>query len=1393
MTKMARKILVIFSSILLTFCVALGLFVIPKTRNAQAATQYTVKEATLNKINATSGIASDVQYIAFDGYSGNTWFMTEFTGKNAPNYAVRAIDGYSTWDADTASETVLVGSDTTTKAGILLTNSSENQNTNISVYRGTNTNASRKGHAGGTNYCGMYRYADSTQYIQIVGYEIIEDSSANAATIYQYLFNVGADGALTAVTPTTGTVNYVTHVLTGSKAVIYGNIQDNRDAAPEELNPTSVTFKYAQPGTSLSELVNNIDDSYAYKTALMTSLDIESTYATVTLKDNSGEVIATKAVTKGETYTLPTSEIENFSAWLVGETEYQPGDNVTITEDTVITAKVSAAVVDYTVKEATLNKINASSGIANDVQYIAFDGYSGNTWFLTEFVGKNSPNYAVRAVDGYSTWDADTAAQTVKVDGVSTTIAGMLITNSTETQNTNIRIYRSTNTTSSQRGSANANKGGIYRYTDNVRYIQIVGYEAVEESTDDSATLYSYIFTVDANGIVTLLEAASGNATYATNVLTGNKAVIYGNIQDTRATATETLNPSSVTFKYAQPGTSLSELLNNIDNSYAYKNSLMDLLNIDDINSVIVSTKTEDGETISSEKVDNNANYTFPENDMSGFVGWLYNGGLYPAGYVLTLTDEDIVLTAATMELKLDVGAAVRISNNSTQYGGLRFEVMINTADLTALSSYITSTKGMIIPTDLIVGDFDIAESEAKTVALDNMLDEEDGYSHAFITLTNILYANYNREFSAKAYVALTFSNGATAVIETQYSKEDNSRSIYEVAVLAYEDYKSSSVLLSYLNSTLNFKAARDEDGDYVFSTNHTVDGLPADYTRGYSIVSQAVTQNATDENLSDITLTVSMDVDDRLYETNSLPKIPVTIWFEDYRLNIEPTVVSYDKTNKEAVLTVTLATDPSYELGEGEYTIWAYSATCDDWYQYKDENGDIIKVTFEDGTRQTFEHTQWYAEGGFNVLFVDWTFPFKGATESFTGSKLETVMNYAHANGLKVFIYENNLHRLSQFSSTWIDETNGVKETDSMAFNASGTTTFASEAALKAYVAYSLREVKEHPAFYGVSLLDEASYAQFPYIGKIYRAVQEVAPGAFVNMNINPMSNNQAPMRKYSATWAETTLTTFTTEQVESAYQDYLNTYYTEIGQYCGYIQYDNYPILESGILSNHLRTAQVVAEFAEEKNMKFGMVNQTYTSSGRRAPTENDMYWQLNLSMAMGVDLYSYYYYYPVPNASSLPDDTATIVDREGNRNERYYWLQSIHEDMQVVAKAMDNFKYQGLKYYTKGTSIGSVDFLTDVDNSGTLQKVSNVTLASDGVILATELYDDYMKQYGYYVMNATDPLQNASQSVTLTFEGYSHIQVYQDGTIVNYALNNGSITLSLACGRGAFVLPY
>lgn len=245
--------------------------------------------------------------------------------------------------------------------------------------------------------------------------------------------------------------------------------------------------------------------------------------------------------------------------------------------------------------------------------------------------------------------------------------------------------------------------------------------------------------------------------------------------------------------------------------------------------------------------------FTIPQIDtIANLVGWETNGDLYQAGKEVQI-NENLTVNAVCLDLSLGEGASVRISNSQNRNGGMRFEVMVNNEQLTALAGKVV-LHGVLIPTDMINGTFDINETGSQDKVLENGK-VTDGVMSYYMTLTDIKYYNFNRAYSAMAYAVITYADGATANFATAYSEENNSRSAYQVAVMAHNDTEEyakysqaqKDILDAYIGYTVvldaQYKVATDAveayyTVEYVEGESLTITftkGVPENYkTAGY-------------------------------------------------------------------------------------------------------------------------------------------------------------------------------------------------------------------------------------------------------------------------------------------------------------------------------------------------------------------------------------------------------------------------------------------------------------------------------------------------------------------------------------------------------------------------------
>lgn len=202
-------------------------------------------------------------------HSGDTFFITEFTGKNAPNFAVGAQNVLSAVTA--TGNTEWIG------AGVTLWNSYVGNRWGCLYvtrgFHGSNGSPDSIFEIGGASGKGpgLYYFDVSKHYVMIVGYEATpSETQPYAAKVACKIFEVDATGTLTLVQDLSKTVTPMTHVSNGANAVIYPNVE----IPGSTVDPSSITFRYEAPASTLAELINGLNDECSWKAQLKTLCNI---------------------------------------------------------------------------------------------------------------------------------------------------------------------------------------------------------------------------------------------------------------------------------------------------------------------------------------------------------------------------------------------------------------------------------------------------------------------------------------------------------------------------------------------------------------------------------------------------------------------------------------------------------------------------------------------------------------------------------------------------------------------------------------------------------------------------------------------------------------------------------------------------------------------------------------------------------------------------------------------------------------------------------------------------------------------------------------------------------------------------------------------------------------
>lgn len=240
-----------------------------------------------------------------------------------------------------------------------------------------------------------------------------------------------------------------------------------------------------------------------------------------------------------------------------------------------------------------------------------------------------------------------------------------------------------------------------------------------------------------------------------------------------------------------------------------------------------------------------------------------------------------------------------------------------------------------------------------------------------------------------------------------------------------------------------------------------------------------------------------------------------------------------------------------------------------------------------------------------------------------------------------------------------------------------------------------------------------------------------------------------------------------------------------------------DHYPLHEGGgVCEDFLYSTIVIGNATRDYNAKVtsdeqkitaGICLQTFQDDSlklRDITSAEDITLQMYTGMAAGCKLFEYFLYRSYDGLG-----LHGIVDGSGQKR-IYDYVAEANERMKAFEKVVLGFDYQGMTV-AHGAQSGEENPFESVaelatDNTGSLSKMVSRYDAIAGYLTKDG-------QDGYMVVNYTDPEQDLTNVVTLTFTDCTTVLVItEDGSYQQDLVDGGVLRLTLPAGSAAFVIP-
>ena len=437
------------------------------------------------------------------------------------------------------------------------------------------------------------------------------------------------------------------------------------------------------------------------------------------------------------------------------------------------------------------------------------------------------------------------------------------------------------------------------------------------------------------------------------------------------------------------------------------------------------------------------------------------------------------------------------------------------------------------------------------------------------------------------------------------------------------------------------------------------------------------------------------------------------------------------------------------------------------------------------------------YADAGLNTLITEGAVPWCSVSNRFSGGgywqNLTDYMSLAESMGLGVIVsseylnsYLNNRNFVNAGNNIELSET--VLQTElnelytGLIDQGQGSWHVSTDASIQRPNA---KGMKEYSNFKGFLLADEIPL--FDGEDVMDETVAERLDSALTVMeSLNPMMqtfSSQLQTEYYAAEFAERT------------------------GTYC----YSLYPLqTESDNLKERwLSMLEISASICSSVGATPGItlqaagqvvkrsINGNYvedTSLGLRVPDQKqDIGFQVYTALAYGMKYLNYFTYSPHQEQSAKHYYMGSMIeyDAQGNviETDTYRAVQAVNREILKFDHVFLDYDWQGTVSLQGTDADGMMAGLT----SYTSDRIITSTSTEDAVIGC--MYDDDKKLDGFWIVNATNPADNLSNTITVRFKDASRVLVYHPAEGVYgevQQLNDGTYVADLGSGEGQFVIP-
>ena len=423
--------------------------------------------------------------------------------------------------------------------------------------------------------------------------------------------------------------------------------------------------------------------------------------------------------------------------------------------------------------------------------------------------------------------------------------------------------------------------------------------------------------------------------------------------------------------------------------------------------------------------------------------------------------------------------------------------------------------------------------------------------------------------------------------------------------------------------------------------------------------------------------------------------------------------------------------------------------------------NGTVVidgKVAHKYESFQTPERYREYRDCGFTEILFAGEDKYTG--EPYPTSKLKKMLDLSAEADLKAVVFDERLLSLT------------VKAKNSVVEEFFG----GDKQKFEAYVRDCMREYAAHPAFYGISVLDEPKYGKREVFRETCDAVRAAFPDCFVMTCLLPCIQDQG--------LAEDAFGTGVSDRWE-AYRRYLAAFASSLG----YVHYDCYPFGfwegKNVVAHQFIRNMQEAAVAAKKCGVPFHMTVQSFSSGEQeelRHLDGQDLAWQTNLALGFGASKIYYFTYWRFCTRSAVRN-TSAVIDDDGTKI-LYDAAQANNKLVQDTAQFVSGYLYESSDVIVGGHGNDSTEDLLVTPNAF----LKNCRAGADVLVNTLKKEDSA----ALMLLNLRDPYEKCANAVHIEFvHKREEARIVKGGQLLTVQVTGGAFDVLLEPGEAIWIL--